>query len=1043
MSATKIKKYHDIVSKVVDETKSWARKEQGGVTYEFLHEVIQTILDYVCRMSGVSNEEVLKENPHLFDYVIDLLKGPRSVISKKDIGISLLSDEIVEELHDNVEEYERLEKQEFYMWQSLCEHLIFDKGYDKEEIIGEENDDDLTLDRLTDKLVTLLALGSTKRRKKRKGLLMSDVQSGKTLKYTALSAKAIDLATKIVIIIAGATSFVRDQTQERQEYGVIGLTTDRKMLERMKKTNGRITPIGSGKYLRDKRPFVKPITTMDDGKRNGDLTPENLSKSYETGNEPLVFVVKSTKTNLEALLDFLKTNILDSFGNPSGNKLPALIVHDECDHSSLNTNGGKRKSKRKKEEDGPSTCNRLIREVVDFFDDCGYLAVSATPFANVLINPFCPTVQEFKPELFTEDFILYSKPRKKYISQFDFFGLPLEGGSAEPLPLTEITNKIDQFDEESITSKAFYKNRKFATEGRPKSLEEAIDLFILTGGLRLCRELDVALLRELGLDKWSNPHSMLIHISESISQQKEIHKLVVEYIDEKKAEIKSGKKEFYKRCKIIWKQVKEKTKRVQELEMKENGSENPHYKVDYTFPQLWKKIVAFLDDFHTKEEKDATTGDVIHEVNIRILNSDSKETISYQKYLDTHRKPLKVIVIGANVIARGASLEGLCVTYYTRDSVVYDTTIQSGRFFGYYDDWKDLIRVYLTKQSYDIFWKATYTIRSLIQQIEEMNEQGKTPMDFGIRMEMLCDDLYKGEKITNKGTKNAYRYSKDQLDIGKEIATFYANDEILKQNLMHIQSALTQMVNNPKQKVYEDQFQVWIQDVQLEVIKNLMDGLRICAHSRLKSIPTVLKVMEEHRKGFDVIIPKLLTNESQDGDTFEFGTGENTRKTYLSKRCSLDIRQDGVGTYFQPRSGRVFTTRHLTYGLEPSILALLQAENEGENASERRIDQLKAQIAKQMEMGTLKHDMIYREVDVLSKRERGVIYFYPLEIEPINNKLEELGYSERISVSPIGLYIAFPGQAQAREKESLYLGNTIDRLINYFGDHVIEGGKVC
>ena len=1039
MSTIKVKKHRDIVSKVVDETISWAQKEQGGVTYEFLQEVIQTILDYVCKMNRVPTNEVLKENPHLFDYIIDFIKGPRSVISKQEIGISLLSGETIKELHANEEEYKRLEKQEFYLWQSLCEHLVFDKGYDKKEIMGMGDNDEKTLDQLTDQLVQLLSFGSVKRRKKRKGLLMSDVQSGKTLKYTALAAKAIDLGVKIVIIIAGATSFVRNQTQERQEYGVIGLTTDRKMLEQMKKTKGIVTPIGSGMYLRDNRPFVKSITTMDDEKRNGDLTPENLSKSYETGNEPLVFVVKSTKTNLEALLDFLKTSIIDSFGNPSGHKLPTLIVHDECDHSSINTNGGKRKS-RKKEEDGPSTCNILIREVVDFFDDCGYLAVSATPFANVLINPLCPTVEKFKPELFTEDFILYSKPHKKYISQYDFFGLPLEGGSTEPLPLTEITNRIDQFDEESITSKAFYKNRKFTIEGRPKSLEESIDHYIFTGGLRLCRELDIELLRELGLEKWSDPHSMLIHISESINQQKDIHTLVVEYVDKIKAEIKS-KKDFYNRCKVIWKQVKEKTRKVQEFEVKKNGFDNLHYKVDYSFSELWQKIVLFLNDFHTKEVRDPLTNNLIHEANIRILNSDSKETISYQKYMDTHGKPLKVIVIGANVIARGASLEGLCVTYYTRDSVVYDTTIQSGRFFGHYDDWKDLIRVYLTQQSYDIFWKATYTIRSLIQQIEEMNKQGKSPMHFGIRMEMLCNDLYKGEKITNKLSDNAYKYSINPLDIGKEIASFYANNEILNQNYFHINSTLTKIVDNPKQIVYEDQFQVWMKDVQLDVIKNLMDGLRICSHSRLKSIPTVLKLIEEQGKGFDIIIPKLLKNESDD-KYFEFGTGVNKKKTYLSKRRKLNIGKDGVGTYFQPRNGRVFTTRHLTYGLEPSVLALLQAENEGNSVNEKRIEQLKIEISAQMEMGTLKHDVIYREVDVLSKRDRGVIYFYPLEIDTINKQLEELGYPEIIKVSPIGIYIAFPGQAESREKGSIYLGNTIDRLINYFGDHA-ESGRVC
>ena len=58
----------------------------------------------------------------------------------------------------------------------------------------------------------------------RRGLVIGDVQSGKTSTYTGLISKAADAGYKIVILLTGITETLRSQTQKRIESGIIGIS---------------------------------------------------------------------------------------------------------------------------------------------------------------------------------------------------------------------------------------------------------------------------------------------------------------------------------------------------------------------------------------------------------------------------------------------------------------------------------------------------------------------------------------------------------------------------------------------------------------------------------------------------------------------------------------------------------------------------------------------------------------------------------------------------------------------------------------------------
>ena len=78
----------------------------------------------------------------------------------------------------------------------------------------------------------------------RKGLVMGNVQSGKTQNYLGLINKAMDAGYKIIILLGGHMNDLRKQTQERVDEGVIG----RESAHIVQANLGIQSRIGVGKY---------------------------------------------------------------------------------------------------------------------------------------------------------------------------------------------------------------------------------------------------------------------------------------------------------------------------------------------------------------------------------------------------------------------------------------------------------------------------------------------------------------------------------------------------------------------------------------------------------------------------------------------------------------------------------------------------------------------------------------------------------------------------------------------------------------------------
>ena len=102
-------------------------------------------------------------------------------------------------------------------WDRYKAYLLDKKGFSVQII------DDLEQRTLNEELMNFLADPDGEPGRPRRGLIIGDVQSGKTSTYTGLICKAADAGYKVFIILTGMIESLRVQTQQRIEEGFVGV----------------------------------------------------------------------------------------------------------------------------------------------------------------------------------------------------------------------------------------------------------------------------------------------------------------------------------------------------------------------------------------------------------------------------------------------------------------------------------------------------------------------------------------------------------------------------------------------------------------------------------------------------------------------------------------------------------------------------------------------------------------------------------------------------------------------------------------------------
>lgn len=515
----------------------------------------------------------------------------------------------------------------------------------------------------------------------RRGLLLGDVQSGKTATYTAICNKAADAGYRVIIVLSGMMENLRFQTQERLDAEFAGRESkyalDTKADSKIKNKSlgvGKIPPLN-----RDKRISCFTSVSTDFNKRvlkTNDLTLRNL-----TGTA--LFVVKKNKSILNHLHKWLVDNNADE-----NNKidLPLLLIDDEADNASVNT---------QTPDHDPTAINIAIRSILNSFYQSSYLGITATPFANIFIDP--ETKDGGPADLFPRDFITVLPTPSNYIGADRIFG----NGDEEDGNIrnnTEYFSTLIPISKEEMGNYFAFGHRKelaFGLADFPASLKEALSYFILATAIRNLRGDE-------------NEHcSMMINVSRFTEVQNKLAKLIKDWLSDVKSDIEeycmldpseSLKIKYIRYLKDVWDKY--------ELEKK----------AECDWQSLQQELLF----------------DAVKRIEVQAVNqSTGAASLDYYNYKNIGKR---VIAVGGNSLSRGLTIEGLCVSYFYRNTMMYDTLLQMGRWFGYRPNYDDIFKIWMAKDSVDWYGYICDATNDLKSQLVEMERLKKTPKEFGLRV---------------------------------------------------------------------------------------------------------------------------------------------------------------------------------------------------------------------------------------------------------------------------------------------------------------------
>lgn len=577
-----------------------------------------------------------------------------------------------------------------------------------------------------------------------RGLVIGDVQSGKTATYSGLICKAVDAGYKVVILLAGITENLRQQTQERIDQGIVGLEIKRDDITKLEKPKR----VGVGKY--DKLLLASSYTTQSSdfiGQK------DSIAVSLEAQRSVVLFVVKKNVSVLTKLHNWLKSSNYDHVEGCVN--APLLLIDDEADNASVNTN---------KDETNPTKTNAIIRKICNLFKTASYVGFTATPFANVFIDP--DSVDEMEnADLFPEHFIYTLPTPSTYIGAKQIFhtdskyhrNIRLIVDIDEPDYGDEAWRDWERTHLDDLNSGPFYYRHKKEWNGiLPDSLKESVYCFFLANVIRDLR------------GQSSAPRSMLINMSRFVKVQNVI-----------KEDVESIYNEF---------------KSIVEKDFCNDSYKNTTLPLYNELKRLWNKHYSFVSDISF--ERVAKKDNLFKAIeNIKILVVNGLKSSGKLDYKET--PSLRVIAVGGMALSRGLTLEGLLTSYFYRNTATFDVLMQMGRWFGYRKGYEDIFQIWTSEESASWYDEISMASEDLKNELKEMFAQRLTPKDFGIKVRDNCQEL---QITASNKMRQAYN-----LDIQE---SFYGN--IYETPYISLNVALNtlnlEQVNRLTQVLYERNF---------------------------------------------------------------------------------------------------------------------------------------------------------------------------------------------------------------------------------------------
>jgi hypothetical protein len=477
-----------------------------------------------------------------------------------------------------------------------------------------------------------------------KGLVMGYVQSGKTSHFSGLIAKAADVGYRLVIVLAGTMDILREQTQRRIDKELVG----KELLgveeygrdadwDKFVQHGGRPSDQGhvdwvrltdrASDYARLRQHLsVLEFKPFDRSKRFND--PTNLAVSPAR-----LAVIKKTPRRIQGLCDDLER--LRDLRNALEH-VPTLIIDDESDQASINTIDPKTSGAARLR----TSTNKAIGRLLQLLPRAQYIGYTATPFANVFIDP------EDASDLFPKDFVV-SLPRPEgYMGVADFY---------------DFESRFAKGDIRG--NRAAFVRSIEGVNGAEKNLPRAIDSFVLSGAIKLFRQ-------DLEPDEYRfRHHTMLVHHS----ARKAVHE---EDADDVR-DIFSGGMRY---------QREEGLGALRELFQVDFSQVSKVHASRDPFPEDFEVLTPYISECISR---------ICNDKSVLIVNGDNKDDTP-----DFDQREIWAILVGGAKLSRGYTVEGLTTSYFRRPAGAGDTLMQMGRWFGFRPGYRDLVRLYISENEF-------------------------------------------------------------------------------------------------------------------------------------------------------------------------------------------------------------------------------------------------------------------------------------------------------------------------------------------------------
>lgn len=647
-------------------------------------------------------------------------------------------------------------------WERYKKYLLKDKKFSPVVVN--------TMDDMLDTLTDLLGDPSIDGEFQRRGLIVGDVQSGKTSNYTGLICKAADAGYKAIVLLTGTIEKLRKQTQMRIDEGFVGMDS----AAMIKQNEDNV--VGAGAYDSSIHPMVL-TSTMNDFKIQ---TARSLGFDLKSINQPVIFVVKKNVASLKNLNKWLKT--FNKAGEESINQ-SLLLVDDESDNASVNTNP---------EDRNPTSINKQIRDLLNLFNKSSYVGFTATPFANIFIDPDTNDSM-LKEDLFPKDYIYSLNAPTNYIGARDIFR---EDG--------KYFGMLEIIDEESIQECLPINHKNYDTiEYIPSDLKKAICTFLVANVIRDLR----------GDNKVHR--SMLINVSRFTNIQEQVNILVNSYL-----------KDVQSAVKVFGGLEKDKALKNEYIYDLYNAY-NSYYK-ECGFD--WENIQCNL---HKS----------IAPVTTVVVNQRSNKSLDYEEYETTG---LRVIAIGGLSLSRGLTLEGLMVSYLYRNSKMYDTLMQMGRWFGYRKNYEDLCKIWMTEESITWYEHISEATDELRNEIKKYENSGYTPKDFGLRVRSDINTLL----VTARNKMRTASFQEISVSLSGEVIetpSIYEDKSKNINNKAAVDNLLISLKNIDKKPIKPGKSYVYYKNVDKKYILELLNNIEIPLANTFFDVNSIVEFIDGYK----------------------------------------------------------------------------------------------------------------------------------------------------------------------------------------------------